>query len=469
MLKIMYITGELIPYLNVGQFGDATCALPRALKSIGNEVRVIAPRYRAVRGRRAGLRDIYRLKSMSVPFGSETIPAAVKSGFIPRSHVQIYFVEQREFYDRPGIFGEDSGVYADNARRYAFLIHAGLQAELTLGWMPDIVHICGRFLTAAPFIIRRCAAFKSKLAAAKIILQMGKPEDFTSMNIPASELGFTDGEIEPFVALPQTGLECADLVLSDVECPAAKALGINVRYWQEGIDGEKWNPDADPALARNYRYEDVEAGKAANRAALQRRLGWREAEDRTPLGVMWLHSLTPETLDMVRQVKGELAELSLQWVVVGEAGPSREIAQSLNGNLAPSVATVAPTDENLLHLTLAGADMLLVPNAKMPSQPNPFAALPYGAVPIVCCDQDTHLPFKDYEPQLDDGCGFSFPAFDRRKMVEAMTRAAAYWRDRDRWIALQRRAMKTDCSWRQAARRLTELYASAPALKPTSH
>src|SRR5438309_4594748 len=43
-----------------------------------------------------------------------------------RSGPQVFFIEHPDFFDRAGIYGDDSGDYPDNALRFAFFCAAAL-------------------------------------------------------------------------------------------------------------------------------------------------------------------------------------------------------------------------------------------------------------------------------------------------------------------------------------------------------
>ncbi len=467
MLKIMFITSELIPYYEDTKKSNVMCALPKALRSIGNDVRVIAPRFRTIRGRRAALRDISRLKSIPIPFAGQSYKADIKSGFIPNSHVQIYFIDYTDFYDREGVYGGNEGLYEDNFKRFAFLVYAGLIAEKTLGWKPDVVHCCGPFLSLAPLIIRKNPLIQVDYARVKLVLHIGPESESKEAKVPLSDLGFLENNVTTYVNLPLDGLKCADLVLTNIDCMGSRIKGLNIHPWLDGVDIEHWNPEVDSALVHKYGLENVEVGKMRNRLALQHQLGWEDAETHSPLAVMWLSSLTPETIGILKNIENDLAGLPMRWVIVGDSSQSKDLGLRLTKQWGKPVVNIETNNERLLRLALASADMLILPDPKVFGKPNPFAALPYGTVPIVCKNEDITLPFKEYEPHCEDGCGFSFPASDYKKMVEMMDRALTLYNDHERWLSIQRRAMKTDCSWRQSARKLVELYNLTP-LRPES-
>ena len=66
-------------------------------------------------------------------------------GSLPGSAVPIYFIAERNLFDRPNIYG-----YHDDPHRFAFFSKAALELTQALNWRPDIVH--GHDWHAAPAI-----------------------------------------------------------------------------------------------------------------------------------------------------------------------------------------------------------------------------------------------------------------------------------------------------------------------------
>ena len=67
--------------------------------------------------------------------GIGPVPAGVFEGRLPGSDVPIYFIAERNLFDRPQIYG-----YWDDVGRFAFFSRAALDLIPALGWRPDIVH-----------------------------------------------------------------------------------------------------------------------------------------------------------------------------------------------------------------------------------------------------------------------------------------------------------------------------------------
>jgi len=99
-LKILQLAAEAVPFAKTGGLADVVGSLPKALKRLGHDVRVVMPRYGRITIEKFGLKQ--RLPPFPVPLGDGTEPAAILEGTIG-DDVPVYFVDNPRLYDREGI------------------------------------------------------------------------------------------------------------------------------------------------------------------------------------------------------------------------------------------------------------------------------------------------------------------------------------------------------------------------------
>src|SRR5207247_111660 len=58
----------------------------------------------------------------------------------PRSGLTSYFIDQPQFFNRPGLYGEKGIDYPDNAERFIFFSKSVVNLARYLDWSPEIVH-----------------------------------------------------------------------------------------------------------------------------------------------------------------------------------------------------------------------------------------------------------------------------------------------------------------------------------------
>jgi starch synthase len=152
-LQILFVTPEVTPVARTGGLGDVASALPKALAALGHEVRIVMPLYQAVRDQHLPLRPA--LVDVRVPHGPGTRIMRVLQADLPGpphqaatvSPITVYFIEQEDYFTRPGLYGNESGDYPDNAERFAFFCRAVLALMTRLDWWPDVLH-CHDWQTA---------------------------------------------------------------------------------------------------------------------------------------------------------------------------------------------------------------------------------------------------------------------------------------------------------------------------------
>ncbi|MBD3800342.1 MAG: glycogen/starch synthase, partial [Campylobacterales bacterium] len=156
--NILLAASEVVPFAKSGGLADVAGALPKALRALGHDVRVVMPRYYIV--------DIekYKLKKLDGPLG---VPmgsmgeawAAVYEGVLPGSDVPVYFIDHEGFFGRKGLYDEDGQAYGDNDNRFIFFSKAVLQLAKKLRFKPDVIHTNDWHTAAIPLMINTTYAF----------------------------------------------------------------------------------------------------------------------------------------------------------------------------------------------------------------------------------------------------------------------------------------------------------------------
>src|SRR5580698_9594947 len=130
-MKILFVASEGLPYSKTGGLADVIEGLPQALRELGHEVVVLLPRYR-------GNKIVTTLiSSLTMPLGGRKRFPAIAEGK-PEKGVRYLFLDDAEFFDRPGIYGDKAGDYPDNAERYAEFSRAAIEVAKRV-WLPDVI------------------------------------------------------------------------------------------------------------------------------------------------------------------------------------------------------------------------------------------------------------------------------------------------------------------------------------------
>ena len=148
--KLYFVTTEIIPFASVTSLADFSTKIPLLLQENGHDIRTIIPKYGYVSERKYILREVIRLREIPFQFKGEEQIASAKSAFIPKTRVQVYFLED-EYWFKPLsnlVYKSKNGrVLADNAERYSYYSKAVLSTLPHLFWSPDIF-ICNGWQSA---------------------------------------------------------------------------------------------------------------------------------------------------------------------------------------------------------------------------------------------------------------------------------------------------------------------------------
>ena len=148
--KLYFITTEIVPFANVTSLADFSTKIPLLLQENGHDIRTIIPKYGYVSERKYILREVIRLREIPFQFKGEEHIASAKSAFIPKTRVQVYFLED-EYWFKPLtnlVYKSKNGrILADNSERYGYYSKAVLSTLPHLFWAPDIF-ICNGWQSA---------------------------------------------------------------------------------------------------------------------------------------------------------------------------------------------------------------------------------------------------------------------------------------------------------------------------------
>jgi starch synthase len=119
------------------------------------EIRVIVPRFGVINERKNRLHEVVRLSGINISIGDEEKPLIIKVASIPQAKMQVYFIDNEDYYQRKRLFTDDAEQpFEDNDERAIFFCKGALETVKKLGWSPDIVHCHDWFTGAVPMYLR---------------------------------------------------------------------------------------------------------------------------------------------------------------------------------------------------------------------------------------------------------------------------------------------------------------------------
>ncbi|HYC37302.1 MAG TPA: glycogen synthase GlgA [Usitatibacter sp.] len=481
-LKVLFATPECAPLVKTGGLGDVSAALPPALRTLGVDVRVLLPGYRAVLAEIGETKELGRASILGhdVRLLESTLP----------SGVPLVVLDCPALYDRDGgpYQAPDDTDWEDNALRFGVLSRAAAlfgTARSPMEWRPDVLH-CNDWPTALTPVylafeagVRAATLFTIHNLAFQGIFDRGQVHPLA---LPAVALGLEGLEFYRRCSFLKGGLVYADAINAVSPTYAREITGEALGFGLDGvlrkrrdrlfgvlngIDAATWNPATDTRIPRNYDAQSLDA-KGENTLALRKRMGLLPRQDVPLLGMV--SRLTHQKgIDILAEAADALMALPAQVAVVGTG--DRELVEMLRAAEARhpgNFSVVIGFHEDLAHLLEAGADMFLMPSRFEPCGMNQMYSQRFGTPPIANATgglvdtvfDETRVvmtPAALAEPHPAP-TGFLMSDATSDALLEAAGRAVAAWRDRDRWRALQRNGMARDFGWTKAAGEYIEIY-----------
>src|SRR3954470_3424412 len=116
--RVLIIANELSPYLEFTDFAQILNKLAIKTFDSGLEVRVIMPRFGVINERRHRLHEVVRLSGINVIIDKDDYPLIIKVASLPNARLQVYFMDNEDFFRRKYIFqDENEHWYDDNDLR----------------------------------------------------------------------------------------------------------------------------------------------------------------------------------------------------------------------------------------------------------------------------------------------------------------------------------------------------------------
>ena len=468
-MKVCFIAAEAAPFVKVGGLGDVIGSLPKALRELGVDARVILPLYSSIDRERFGLKyKAYQFVDLGWRHSYCGIFETEVDG------VPCYFVDNEQYFNRDSIYGQ-----ADDGERFAFFSKAALEILPALDFKPDVVNV-NDWHTALSVIYldvlkSREAEFykdmKSVLSIHNIEFQ-GRFNPYEMGNLFGLENKYFDALIyNGDVNLLKGAIQLADRVNTVSETYAREILDPYFSYGLDkiltveqgklrgilnGIDVDKFNPKTDPMIPVNYDLKTFE-DKVQNKFAFQKEMDLEVNAD-IPLIGMVTRLTHQKGIDLILQASEEILKTGAQLVILGTGDAHYESAlRSLEHYRHDRVRSILLFSNEMSAKIYAASDLFLMPSKTEPCGLSQLISMRYGTVPVVHRVgglRDTVIPFTGVE-----GNGFTFESFQAGDMMDAIYRAVTcFYQSPDEWKQIIKNNLQKDVSWEQSAKKYLDLY-----------
>lgn len=477
MKKILFVTSEAHPLIKTGGLADVSGSLPKAIGELSQDVRMIIPKYQALKTHGENIRYLCSLRV-------DNRSINILETRIPDSKVIVWLIDYPGYYNYPGnpYVDEKGEPWPNNAERFALFCRVAVEIAMNRvnqDWKPDIVH---------------CNDWQSGLVPALLSLEYDRPATIftihnmayqglfpsasaTALNLPGQLVHPEGLEFHGFLSFIKGGLVYSDRITTVSPTYALEIQTPDFGYGLEGllahrrdclsgiingIDTEQWNPETDPHIAQHYKPASLNQ-KRFNKSELQRRLEL-PVNDHTPLFALIGRLVEQKGIDLLLDCLPEMVEMPIQFILLGHGDKEFEKKLTNFAHLYPNkMAINVGYDESLAHLIEAGADIFLMPSRFEPCGLNQMYSQRYGTIPIVRRTgglADTVVDSLPHTIADNSATGIIFNEASAGSLMEAIKRAMILYGNPDAWKKMQLNGMKKDFSWQRSAELYLALYES---------
>ena len=258
-VKILYITQEINPYIKETEIADICRQFPQFTQEKGCEIRTFMPCFGHINERRNQLHEVQRLSGLNIIIDDNDHPLIIKVATIQATRMQVYFIDNEDYFHRNGIAKDSEGnFFDDNDERGIFYVRSVLETIKKLRWTPDIIHINGWISALAPLYLKTSYASDPFFANSKIIysvygenfecpMREGFDERALYNDIEPSDVEILKGETLSTDMLNKIAINFSDAVIVATNSISAdldahiKAKGITcLPYAEDNLPEKYW-------------------------------------------------------------------------------------------------------------------------------------------------------------------------------------------------------------------------------------
>jgi starch synthase len=477
-MDILFASSEAHPLIKTGGLADVAGSLPRAIRNLRHDIRVIIPAYQQILQQADNLTLVSHLQLEGVD-----TPVRLLAGRMPGSTVKLYLVDSPVHFDRPGNPYTASGgaPWPDNAARFATFcrtIQSVADNTAGLDWQPHIVH-CNDWQTGLvpPLLSKQAQQRPATVFTIHNLAYQGLFDwgTFEALNLPTDFWSMEAMEFHDHFSFIKGGLVFADWLTTVSPTYAGEIQTAEFGYGLEGlishrkhnltgivngVDYSVWSPGRDTQIPVQYSQRCL-FHKTENKRALQEHFGLPVDSSR-PLFAVISRLVEQKGIDLILEIVPELVNRDAQLVILGSGDPNIESAIGKACVEWPQhIAAFLGYNEALAHHIEAGADIFLMPSRFEPCGLNQIYSQRYGTVPIVRHTGGLADTVTDTNPETlenNTATGFSFTTATAKSLLAAVTRALQYYHAPESWQQIISNGMKQDFSWKRSAEQYLDLF-----------
>ncbi len=472
MPNVLLASAECAPLSKTGGLADVVGTLPKVLKKLGIDARVITPYHRCIKEKYAD--KVEHMFYFYSRMGWRNAYVGLEK--LELDGITIYLIDNEQYFGDAIYRGGNA-----EGEQYAFFCRAVLDVIPNLDFSVDVIH-CNDWHTAMMPMLAHTQyrgwvqdKIKYLLTIHNIKFQGRYSFDFVQDLLEVDSSYYTSEYLEQdgCANFLKAGCVFADRINTvspsyarEIRTPEySEGLDgiLNARSGQltgilNGIDTKVFNPGKDPALPARYDRGHLK-GKAQCKAALQEHMGLEVRPD-VPIFAMVTRMTAQKGFDLVACVLDDLmSREDMQFMLLGSGEERFEnFMRGAEGRYRGKVCSYIGYNEDLAHLVYAGSDFFLMPSRFEPCGLSQMIAMRYGCIPIVRETGGLKDTVKPYNRFTGEGTGFTFSNFDAWEMRDTIRSALSCYRNEEIMHGLINYAMQENFSFDLSAEEYARHY-----------
>ncbi len=483
-MNVLFVSAEVDPFAKVGGLADVVGSLPKALRGMGVDARVLMPYYAFIDQTRYNITLLF-----SFQFERRNGMEYVDIYGTEYNGVPIYFLRAQPW------FGQERTVYSNwdgDVPRFIFFCQAVLEAAAAirdrLGWFPDVFHVNDWHTGLIPFLIDQRRIYDASWRGVGTLLTIHNMAyqgeyvgGFTfTLGIP----GRDHPDLQRY-SLGDNMLAMA-ITYSDIITTVSPRYAVEIQYPYQGygldtllrsrildlygivngIDMDQWNPETDRLITNHFNADNFVGQRPPNKRQLQEESNLPQRDDVLLIGLV-SRLVEQKGLDLAfPALRLLLANNDVQFVGLGSGEPQyNALLTSLGSDFPGRVRANVGYNAAFAQRIYAGSDIFLMPSHYEPCGTSQMFSMRYGSLPLVRETGGLADTVDNYDDgAADQGTGFVFNWETPAALLGTMQWALRTYSERKpAWRRMQERAMRIDFSWNKGAREYIEHYEEAVA------
>lgn len=171
--RVLFVNSEIFPYVSESHIANIGRYLPQGIQEMHKEIRSFMPRYGCINERKNQLHEVIRLSGMNIIINEVDRPLIIKVASIVAARMQVYFIDNDDYFKRKQMYADDDGVFFDdNEERAIFFARGVLETVKKLRWAPNIIHCHGWISHILPLYLKKAYKDDPIFEGSKIVLSL---------------------------------------------------------------------------------------------------------------------------------------------------------------------------------------------------------------------------------------------------------------------------------------------------------